>query len=137
VSKKKPSGSERDSVRTPTRTPKRTPNPRSLRNLRPPWQPGQPSPNPGGRPVTKPITSLYLAQLNKAVDGDTLKRTYGELFVEGQFRAAIRGDTAAAKEITDRLEGKAMQPVELAGSEGSPLNFKLNIRFRDVTRKNL
>jgi len=98
------------------------------------FQPGR-SPNPGGKPSTQPITELYRAQLEQLVDKDPLKRTYGQMLAEGQVRAAIRGDTGAAREITDRVQGRSVQPVELTGSEGSPLNFKLNIRFRDVTKK--
>jgi hypothetical protein len=34
------------------------PPPQSLANLRP-WKPGDPSPNPGGRPKKRPVTDRY------------------------------------------------------------------------------
>ena len=94
------------------------------------FQPGQ-CPNPGGRPKKKPVTELYRAQLEKPVPDDPKHRTYGELLVESLFGAGIRGNLRAVVEITDRLEGKATQPVQLTGNEGGAPNFKLNVRFRD------
>jgi hypothetical protein len=41
------------------------------------------------------------------------KRTYAELLAEAQFKKALKGNTMAAKEVTDRLEGKAREAVEL------------------------
>jgi hypothetical protein len=50
--------------------------------------------------------------------------TYGEAIALGQARAAIKGKTDAAREIGDRLEGKARQAVEVSGPEGGPLDLQ-------------
>jgi hypothetical protein len=118
--------SKRDrSVRTPTRTP----NARSLQNLRPPWKPGV-SPNPGGRPPTKPVTDAFMKLFFEKRPEDTLGRTYGEFYVLALFLKAIKGDLAAAIVIADRLEGKTVQPVALTSTPGEPLKFNLNVHFR-------
>jgi hypothetical protein len=49
------------------------------------------------------------------------KRTYAELLALAQFRKALKGNTMAAKEVTDRLEGKAREAEELTGPEGPEL----------------
>ncbi len=95
-------------------------------------QPGEVR-NPGGRPKSKPITTAYAALLDKKVDKDPQGRTYAELLAEGQFRAAIIGETSAAREITNRLEGPVTAPKE--EFEGSELEFNLTVRFRDVADK--
>jgi hypothetical protein len=52
-------------------TPKKTPNPNSLKNLRPPWRPGE-SGNPNGRP-TKYISEAYEHLALEQVPGDRKK----------------------------------------------------------------
>ena len=47
----------------------------------------------------------------------------GEAIALGQARAAIKGKTDAAREIADRLEGKARQPVEVSGRNGGPIEL--------------
>src|SRR6266550_726210 len=89
--------------------------------------------NPGGRPK-KLISAAYEELANKKVPNDPKGRTYAEVLAEGQFRAAIKGMTQAAKEITDRLEGKAPQPVELSGPEGGGVNVDLHIHFVDAAK---
>jgi hypothetical protein len=82
--------------------------------------------NPGGRPQTKPLTDAYRALLTAPVPERlrTIRRggkeillpegaTFAERIAYGQFLAAAEGNTAAAAEITDRLEGKVPKPVEL------------------------
>ena len=70
-----------------------------------PFQKGQ-SGNPGGRVKRKPISDMYVRIL--AQNPEKLRR-----FCETQIDLAIEGDVQAAKEITDRVEGKALQSVEL------------------------
>ena len=41
-------------------------------------------------------------------------KTYGDAFALSQFRAGIKGRTDAAREIADRLEGRAAQSVGVA-----------------------
>jgi hypothetical protein len=88
------------------------------------FQPGQ-SGNPGGRP-RKWITEHYEELALQTPPGK--KRTYAELLAEAQFRKALKGNTMAAKEVTDRLEGKAREAVEFSGP-GGPQPYNLTVRF--------
>jgi hypothetical protein len=69
-----------------------------------PFQKGQ-SGNPGGRGKAKPISDMYRRIM---ADQRRLKR-----YCMSVYRAAIKGDTTAAKEIADRLEGKPLQTVDV------------------------
>jgi hypothetical protein len=112
------------SLRTVKKTTK-TVNPRSLENLRP-FQKGQ-SGNPGGRPKLL-ITDAYQQQLTQIKKG----RSYAELIADAQIKKAMKGDTAAAKEIADRTEGKARQQSELATwLSAENVEFNLNVHFVD------
>lgn len=88
-------------------------------NLRPPWKPGQ-SGNPGGRPK-KIITGMIEAELARVVPGDKERRTWLQLMVQAQIRQAIKGDVKSFAEITDRVEGKAMQALQMSGPNGSAI----------------
>jgi hypothetical protein len=68
--------------------------------------------NPDGRPKSKTITAAYLAKLEELAAGD---HTIAELLAEAQIKKALKGDTTAVREITDRTEGKARQLNEMAG----------------------
>ena len=77
------------------------------------FMPGQ-SGNPSGRPKKGLLTEYYQALVAQPLPEDLrigLKlgqgATYGEAIALGQARAAIKGKTDAAREIADRLEGKA------------------------------
>jgi hypothetical protein len=102
---------------------------RSLANLKP-WPKGF-CPNPKGR-GPKPITEAYAKLAQKKVPGDPKGRTYVEMIAEGQYTAAGKGKTDAAREIADRLEGKAVQPV--VGDIAASTSVTLNI---EVVRKKL
>jgi hypothetical protein len=102
---------------------------RSLANLKP-WPKGF-CPNPNGR-GPKPITEAYTKLAHKKVPGDPKGRTYAELVAEGQYTAAGKGKTEAAREIADRLEGKAVQPI--VGDTTAGMSVTLNI---EVVRKKL
>jgi len=39
------------------------------------------------------------------------------------LREAIKGKVQAASEVTDRLEGKARQAIEVSGPDGSPVQI--------------
>ena len=41
-----------------------------------------------------------------------------------QARAAIKGKTDAAREIADRLEGRARQVVEVSGPQRAPIDVR-------------
>ena len=63
--------------------------------------------------------------------GDPKGRTYAQLAAEGQFNAAIKGKTDAAREIREALEGKAPQAF---GDDTASTSVTLNI---EVVRKKL
>lgn len=84
--------------------------------------------NPGGRPVTKPQSEAYRKVLSLSpAEREKFKPTNGyeeialaQIALAAGSAATIRQgvtvpldpDTSAAKEITDRLEGKVAMPVE-------------------------
>jgi hypothetical protein len=83
--------------------------------------PGQ-SGNPSGRPKKGLLTDCYEALIEQPLPEDLrvgMKlpegAIWGDAIAMGQARAAIKGKTDAAREIGDRLEGKARQPVEVSG----------------------
>ena len=91
------------------------------------WKPGQ-SGNPSGRPRRLPISDRYAAMAELPLPDYVLAalklseaerpaiKTYGDALALSQFRAGIKGKTEAAREITDRVEGRARQQVELSAS---------------------
>ena len=94
------------------------------------FMPGN-SGNPLGRPKRRPLTEYYEALVEQPLPeelrvGLKLKQgaTYGEAIALGLARAAIKGKTEAAREIADRLEGKARQAVEVSGPEGGPVDVQ-------------
>ena len=97
------------------------------------WKPGH-SGNPAGRPKKLPITDRYAAVAELPVPDNLLTalrlreaeksaiKTYGDALVLSQFRAGNKGKTEPAREIADRLEGRARQAVEVSGPEGKPID---------------
>lgn len=65
-------------------------------------------------------------------------KTYGDALALSQFRAGIKGKTEAAREIADRLEGRARQAVEVSGPDGGSLdvlfmtNEQLDVRINEL-----
>src|SRR6185437_2454071 len=91
------------------------------------WKPGQ-SGNPGGRPKRRLITDLYEQQLDRRRPesvrlklGLKQNATYGHALAYRQVQMAILGETAAAREITDRVEGRAVARTEHAGADADPI----------------
>ena len=80
----------------------------------------------GGRP-RKIISESYEKLAKLRCRDDPEGRTCGELLAAGQFQAAIKGDTRAAREITDRLDGKPVQAI--FGGDGNPITIELLDRF--------
>lgn len=74
------------------------------------FQPGQ-SGNPGGRPKKKPISEAYARLLQNPENADKLAKALFDMAVN-------EGSVFAAKEIADRLEGKAFQSLRLEGDLG-------------------
>lgn len=106
------------SVRTPKKQgDKRGTNPNSLANLKPPWQPGDPSPNPSGRP--KLLGESYrdwLAKLNAS------GITNAEAVALAMGIEALKGDVSAAREIRAATEG---DHLELTGKDGAGLVIRV------------
>ena len=74
------------------------------------FKPGQ-SGNPGGRAKTKLISQAYQELLEEL---DTKKRrTIAQEIAKQIIQKALKGDLAAAKEATDRTEGKAVDQTQL------------------------
>ena len=109
------------------------PNARSLANLRPPWKKGE-VPNPHGRPKKKPITEAYERRMSEVLPDDVcksvrLKRgsTWADLIALGMAKAAVKGRAESAREIADRVEGKATQPVEVTGENAGPVKWVIEV----------
>lgn len=78
------------------------------------WKPGQPSPNPRGRPRTKLLSEAYRLVLADLEDrGD---RSVAETIAQAMARKAMKGSIPAARELADRTEGRAVQAV-IVGAE--------------------
>ena len=82
---------------------------RSLANLKP-WPKGV-SGNPAGRPKSITVSEAYRKMLAQPMPNDKDGRTYAEGIAEQIIKRAAVGDLGAAKEITDRVEGKPRQSV--------------------------
>lgn len=90
------------------------------------FQPGE-SGNPSGRPKKKPISDAYAAILNNPADAKKL--------AQAQFDKACAGDTSAAKEIADRVEGKVMQGIRMEGELGLTTEEERKARVMNMLRE--
>jgi hypothetical protein len=109
---------------------KRKVNPKSLANLRPPPKPGE-VPNPSGKNRRPPFSDRYYAiaeevvpeklrkEFNKEAGAELLKpgATWGDADVYGEFLQTAKGNLNAAREVADRVEGKAPQRLKITGTE--------------------
>jgi hypothetical protein len=75
--------------------------------------------NPGGRPKKKPITDRYLRIVEtelpdeiRAAIGLPRGATFGDAIALAQARQAIKGETAAAKEIREAIEERSMMQAD-------------------------
>jgi Family of unknown function (DUF5681) len=85
---------------------------RSLANLKPPWPKGT-SGNPAGRPKTITLSEAYRNALAQPVPNDPENRTFAEVIARSMVIAAAKGDVSSAKELADRVEGKARQALDI------------------------
>lgn len=74
------------------------------------WKPGQ-SGNPSGRPKKKPITEMYERLLADPKNIEAIEAAVAKALSKGQMAMVLQ-----LKEMTDRVEGKVSQPVEVEGS---------------------
>lgn len=102
-----------------------------VENLRPyQWKKGQPSPNPGGRPKKAPISDAYAHHVGEPLPDDIRSKlrlpkgaTWADAMALGQLRSAVKGNTVAAKEIADRVEGRVTLPMEVEVPEDTQLRI--------------
>lgn len=80
---------------------------------------------PGNKNATKnkPITEV-LNRVLLANDGAKLRK-----FAESLVDRAIEKDTAAAREVLDRVEGKVAQALEHSGPEGGDIQTSITVKF--------
>lgn len=97
-------------------------NPRSLANLKP-CRPGEVR-NPTGRPKRLPISDHLLDLCREPLPEDVARvaglkpgDNWGALLAKNLMRKAAKGDMQATREILDRIEGRARQPVDHAVDE--------------------
>lgn len=72
---------------------------------------------------------LRIALKEQHDDGRNKLRAVADMLVS----KAISGDVQAAKEIADRIEGKAVQPVEHSGDENNPIHHVIKRVIVDPT----
>lgn len=88
--------------------------------------------NPGGKP-RKPAITAMLREFVFSKDPGT-KKLWGERIVEAIAKKAAKGNVAAFAEITNRLDGKPKETVELVekskmpGVSDAELARKLQVR---------
>jgi hypothetical protein len=86
------------------------------------WKKGQPSPNPKGRPKGFSIVAHLKEKLQEVPAGK--KETYAELIVKKYFqKALIEGDTKMLRDIVDRVDGKAIQKMDIEGGLSFVVNY--------------
>jgi len=71
--------------------------------------------NPGGRPKKFPVSDLLREVLAQPCPRDRAGRSRAHVIAATIFDQARGGDVRAFKEILDRVEGKAVNRVELSG----------------------
>lgn len=74
------------------------------------FQPGQ-SGNPAGRPKSALVSAALRAQLQEPAPDAAI--TLAEKVAATLLQQCLKGNVKAIKEVMDRTEGKARQPVEL------------------------
>lgn len=84
------------------------------------WKKGE-SGNPKGRQRKDvSLTSLLKVEMEKLVPGDKEGRTWREFLVFAWMRGAAT-KPVLLQELLNRLEGKAVQPLEHTGKDGGPI----------------
>ena len=75
----------------------------------------------------------WLEALNRAmIRYDGGKENALNLIADQTVKAAVMGDQWAIKEIGDRVDGKAVQGVEMSGKDGAPFVLHLSTTDADL-----
>jgi hypothetical protein len=111
-------------------------NPKT-RGLKEPWKPGE-SGNPNGRPRKRPMSEAYDDYLREPVPPAQLAAmkakgvpvkagmTNADIIALAMGKAAVEGNTLAAKEMREAVEGKSTQRIELT----SPTDHGFVVRMQ-------
>jgi hypothetical protein len=86
------------------------------------FKPGQPSPNPNGRPRTAKFSEAC-QRLAAEIDPKT-ELTGAQTLALHAYRKALRGSARHAEIFLNYAEGKPRQAFEIAGSDGGPLKIE-------------
>lgn len=90
-----------------------------MKNLRPPFKPGQ-SGNPKGRPKKLPVTEIYQKILNKSASKKEIEEIVWKMLRGGRMSAMLQ-----LKEMAERVEGKVSQHMELSGEVTMTLSERM------------
>lgn len=77
------------------------------------------TPSKGGKPDKLIRDALMVALKREHTDADGKKTSKINAIASKLIEQAIEGNTMAAREIADRVDGKATQPVEHTDPEGN------------------
>lgn len=86
-----------------------------LKNLRPPWKKGDPSPNPAGKkPGQRDYATIYREALIKlgTMNGIPADELEIDIVLKG-LASARKGDYRFYKDVLDRIHGSPKQSVDL------------------------
>lgn len=79
--------------------------------------------NPRGYKSEKPWRDALTRAGKRRIGGKTGAR-YHDLMADACVAAGADGNVAAMKEYGDRVEGKAVQGIELGGRDGAPIQIE-------------
>jgi len=90
------------------------------------FKPGQPSPNPGGRPrsLASQLSTELRRLLRTECPKDAAQRSWAEALAQKMCELALEGNVHAFSEIADRTEGKPPQAIQLSGLLGVELDVE-------------
>ena len=89
-------------------------------------------PGRSGRQVDRPFAEALKIAVKRVHDGDPGGRVKLAIIAEKLVEQAIDGEMEAIKEVSNRLDGKPAQAMELTGQEGGPLQIEIRKLFRPV-----
>lgn len=91
------------------------------------------TPSKGAKPDKLMRDALIVALKREAVDADGKKTIKLAVIAEKMVDLAAGGDVQAFKDITDRVDGKAIQAI--TGADGGPLEMRMIDARSELDRK--